>query len=273
MTEHLSQHIEALIFTAEQPITLKEIKNCLQETFQTKFKKGEVEEATQGLMKKYEEDAYSFEIIEIAEGYQFLTKGAYHNTVGTMLKQKTKKRLSRAALETLSIIAYKQPVTKSEMEKIRGVSCDYSIQKLLEKELVAIAGRSEGPGRPLLYATSEKFMDYFGIKSIKDLPKLQDFKTTDNEIGEAGTGEEVVAQAAADNTSPPTVIPQEGSTLEKEATSEEIKTSDEETSNEKTTDEEITLHGETTPDEKATNEEIVPDEETTLNENITDEEE
>jgi len=260
MTEHLSQHIEALIFTAEQPITLKEIKNCLQETFQTKFKKGEVEEAIQGLMKKYEEDSYSFEIIEIAEGYQFLTKGAYHNTVGTMLKQKTKKRLSRAALETLSIIAYKQPVTKSEMEKIRGVSCDYSIQKLLEKELVAIAGRSEGPGRPLLYATSEKFMDYFGIKSIKDLPKLQDFKNPDNEIGEAGTGEEVVARAAADNTSPP-AIPE--TPTPEEAASEEVKTLEKEVP----PNEEIIL------DEHTTDEEITPNEETTPNEKTIDEEE
>ena len=197
--DYLLQHIEALIFTAEEPIPLKEIKTCLQETFQTKFKQEELEDALQTLIKKYEDDNFSFEIIEIAEGYQFLTKGAYHNTIGTMLKQRTKKRLSRAALETLSIIAYKQPVTKSEMEKIRGVSCDYSVQKLLEKELIAIAGRSDGPGRPLLYGTSEKFMDYFGIKSIKDLPKIKDFKTADSEIGEPTSADEVVAQAVVDD--------------------------------------------------------------------------
>ncbi len=195
---YLLQHIEALIFTAEQPIPLKEIRTCLQETFQTKFKSEELETVLQNLIKKYEDDNFSFEIIEIAEGYQFLTKGAYHNTVGTMLKQRTKKRLSRAALETLSIIAYKQPVPKSEMEKIRGVSCDYSIQKLLEKELIAITGRSDGPGRPLLYGTSEKFMDYFGIKSIKDLPKIKDFKTADSEIGEPTSAEEIVAKAVTD---------------------------------------------------------------------------
>lgn len=199
--EYLSQHIESLIFAAEQPVTLKEIKNCLEETFQTKFKQTELADTVQGLMKKYENDGFSFEIIEIAEGYQFLTKGAYHNSVGTMLKQKTKKRLSRAALETLSIIAYKQPVTKSEMEKIRGVSCDYSVQKLLEKELIAITGRSDAPGRPLLYGTSEKFMDYFGIKSIKDLPKLKDFKTADNEIGEAASADEALSEALARNSS------------------------------------------------------------------------
>ena len=92
--------------------------------------------------------------------------------------------MSQAALETLSIVAYKQPISKTEIEQIRGVSCDYAIQKLLEKELVAILGRSESPGRPLLYGTSERFMDYFGIKSLKDLPKLKDFKEVENEIGE-----------------------------------------------------------------------------------------
>lgn len=207
--DYLSQHIESLVFTAEQPIPLKEIKSCLEETFQTKFKAAELETAIQGLMKKYEDHDFSFEIVEIAEGYQFLTKGAYHNSVGTMLKQRTKKRLSRAALETLSIIAYKQPVTKSEMEKIRGVSCDYSVQKLLEKELVAITGRSDAPGRPLLYGTSEKFMDYFGIKSIKDLPKIKDFKTGDSEIGEAASADEVVTKAVTEGVPLTLDIPKE----------------------------------------------------------------
>ena len=104
--------------------------------------------------------------------------------MGTYLRQTTKKRLSQAALETLAIIAYKQPIAKNALEQIRGVSCDYALQKLLEKELIAIAGRSEGIGKPLLYATSEKFMDYFGIKSLQDLPKLKDFKEIENTIGE-----------------------------------------------------------------------------------------
>ena len=121
------------------------------------------------------------------------TGGAFHAIIGTFLKQKTRRRLSRAAMETLSIIAYKQPVTKTEMEKIRGVSCDYSLQKLLEKDLVSITGRSDGPGRPLLYGTSEKFMDYFGLKSLKDLPQPKDFKTPDNSIGEQAPIEEITS--------------------------------------------------------------------------------
>jgi segregation and condensation protein B len=195
--KQLQQHIESLIFTAESAIPFKDISKVLEEHFGLKIPNPEIEDAIQALREKYQSEDFSFELVEIADGYQFLTKGAYHGLIGTYLKKKARKRLSRAALETLSIIAYKQPVTKTEMEKIRGVSCDYSIQKLLEKDLVTILGRDEGPGRPLLYGTSEKFMDYFGLKSLKDLPQPKDFKAPDNSIGEqapieenAGTEEE-----------------------------------------------------------------------------------
>lgn len=188
--EKLAQHIESLIFTADVPISLKEIDNCLTEAFGMQFLEQEIIGAITQLQERYHQEAFAFEIVEIAEGYQFLTKGAYHQTVGVYLKQTTKKRLSRSALETLSIIAYKQPVTKTEMENIRGVNCDYALQKLLEKELVSITGRSDGPGRPLLYGTSEKFMDYFGLKSLKDLPVPKEFKMPDNEIGEQAPIEE-----------------------------------------------------------------------------------
>ncbi len=190
--EYLAQHIESLIFTTEHPITTEEIQSCLEETFETHFAPEELEKALTELKERYQEEQFAFELVEIANGFQFLTKGAYHQTIGTYLKQTTKKRLSKAAIETLSIIAYKQPVSKSELEKIRGVSCDYSIQKLLEKELVTILGRADTPGRPLLYGTTEKFMDYFGIKSLKDLPKPKDFKTPDSEVGEAAPIEEAI---------------------------------------------------------------------------------
>ena len=186
----LSQHIESLVFTSEKPIKLKEIKSILEETFETKFKNADLEGALEEIEKRYEGDDYAFEMVGIAEGYQFLTKGSYFNTVATFLKQTTRKRLSRAALETLSIIAYKQPVSRPELERIRGVSCDYAIHKLLEKEMVTILGRSEAPGRPLLYGTSEKFMDYFGLKTLNDMPKPRDFSTPENSIGEAAPIEE-----------------------------------------------------------------------------------
>ncbi|MEL6865726.1 MAG: SMC-Scp complex subunit ScpB [Bacteroidota bacterium] len=195
--EYLAQHIESLIFTSEAPISLEEIKGVLEEHFETTLEASDLETTITQIQDRYKEEAFAFELVTIAKGYQFLTKGAYHGVVGTYLKQTTKKRLSRAALETLSIIAYKQPVIKSELERIRGVSCDYSIQKLLEKELVTISGRSEGPGRPLLYVTSEKFMDYFGLKDLKDLPKPKDFKAPDSEIGEAAPIEEIIQKVEA----------------------------------------------------------------------------
>lgn len=214
--DKLELHIESVIFSSENPISIKEIKACLEQSMDTKLKKGMIEGAMENILKKYEDDSFSFEVIEISDGYQFLTKGAYHHTIGTLLKQKAKKRLSKAALETLAIIAYKQPTTKSQAEAIRGVSCDYSIQKLLEKELIAIVGRGDGPGKPLIYSTSEKFMDYFGLKSIKDLPKLKDFNMEDNTIGEAAAIEENIEQST-----PEEIVITEGENIEQH-TPEEI---------------------------------------------------
>ena len=156
----------------------------MEEVLQLEVTAEAILEAIGHIRAQFQHDDFAFELIEIAGGYQFLTKGAYHNTVAVHLKQTTKKRLSQAAIETLAIVAYKQPVSKSELEEIRGVNCDYALQKLLEKELVMITGRSEGPGRPLLYGTSEKFMDYMGINSLQDLPKLKDFKEVENTVGQ-----------------------------------------------------------------------------------------
>ena len=114
-----------------------------------------------------------------------MTKPAYQPSISILLRQNSHKRLSTAQLEILSIIAYKQPLTKGDVEQIRGVSCDYSLQKLLEKELIEIKGKSEGIGRPLIYGTSQKFMDYFGINSILDLPQPKDFSQPEHHIGEA----------------------------------------------------------------------------------------
>jgi len=182
--ERLALHIESLIFSAEHSITLSQIKACIQDTFEQDHKTPDIKKVIETLIEKYKSEEFSFEIAQIANGYKFLTKGSYHNTVGTLIKKNNQKRLSKAALETLSIVAYKQPVTKSEIESIRGVNCDYSIQKLLEKDLVKIEGRDDGPGRPLIYATSEKFMDYFGLKDIDSLPKLKDIKVPEVRVGE-----------------------------------------------------------------------------------------
>jgi segregation and condensation protein B len=194
--EFLNQHIEALIFATEHPITIEEMKAVLDVTFETEFQEEDLLKGVEAVKEKFSDPQFAFEVIEIAKGFQFLTKPSFHNSVGTYLKQTIKKRLSQAALETLSIVAYRQPISKTEMEQIRGVSCDYAIHKLLEKELVEIQGRSDAPGRPLVYGTSEKFMDYFGIKSLQDLPKPKDFKEVENQIGEASSLDEVVEAIA-----------------------------------------------------------------------------
>jgi segregation and condensation protein B len=179
----LKQHIEALIFCSEQPISLKEIAASLKITFGWETENEDLVNAIEQLKTKYQAEDFSFELNEIADGYQFLTKKEYHATIGSFIQHKAKKRLSVAQMETLSIIAYKQPVSKTEVENIRGVNCDYAFQKLLEKELIEIQGKSDGPGRPIIYKTSESFMEYFGIKSVKDLPQLKDIHPEQNEIG------------------------------------------------------------------------------------------
>jgi segregation and condensation protein B len=188
--EFLKQHVEALIFASPGAISLADLKSVLDESLQSELQEADIREVIQQTQDQFSEGNYAFELVEIAGGWQFLTKGAYHNSVAIHLKQTTKKRLSQAALETLALIAYKQPVSRSELEDIRGVSCDYALQKLLDKELVFIVGRSEGPGRPLLYGTTEKFMDYLGINSLTDLPKPKDFKEIENSVGEVPSIEE-----------------------------------------------------------------------------------
>lgn len=182
--EFLHKHIEALVFCSPTPLGVDEIQKCLTEMFEAEMAKDILEKALAELQEKYASDDFSFSLEYLGNGYQFLTKPAYQTSISILLKQQSHKRLSTAQMETLSIIAYKQPVTKSEVEQIRGVSCDYSIQKLLEKELVSIKGKSESIGRPLLYGTSEKFMGYFGINHLRDLPQPKDFQQEENQIGE-----------------------------------------------------------------------------------------
>ena len=135
----------------------------------------QVESGIEGIREKYQSEFYPFEVKESGGGWQFLTKKDFHKTIAQLNADKFLKRLSTAAMETLAIIAYKQPITKGEIEGIRGVNSDYSIQKLLEKELIVITGRNEHlPGKPLVYATSKNFMDYFGINSAEDLPKIKE---------------------------------------------------------------------------------------------------
>ena len=181
--ELLRQQIEALVFCSEQSISLEEIAASLKISFDWDLEEVEILTAIAEIKAKYTSDDFAFELLEISEGYQFLTKKEYHITVSALIQHKAKKKLSVSQMETLAIIAYRQPISKTEVEHIRGVSCDYAMQKLLEKELIEISGKSDGPGRPILYSTSRSFMDYFGIKSVKDLPQLKDLHLEQNEIG------------------------------------------------------------------------------------------
>lgn len=180
----MENYIEALIFASEQGIRLEEIMYCLQAAFEKDFSTDEVNESLKAIELKYSDDKLAIELVKVGNGYQFFTKKQYHPVINLLQLQRSKKRLSQAALETLAIIAYKQPVTKTDVEQIRGVNCDYSIQKLLEKELIAITGKSESIGKPILYGTSNLFMDYFGINSIQELPQIKDFTNTTAVIGE-----------------------------------------------------------------------------------------
>ena len=171
-------HIEALIFASDRPLgsaALLEMLNNALAFIEDRASIEQVEAAVEGIKEKYDAEFYAFELRQIGGGWQFLTKKEYHKTVAQWNGDKFLKRLSVSALETLAIIAYKQPITKSEMEAIRGVNCDYAVQKLLEKDLVIITGRNEDAvGKPLIYGTSKSFMDYFGINSTADLPKINE---------------------------------------------------------------------------------------------------
>jgi segregation and condensation protein B len=177
-------HIEALIFSSEQSIRAEEIIYCLQSVFERDFTREEVNTYLDHIRVKYQDERFAIELVHVANGYQFLTKKEYHEVINLLQVQRSKKKLSPAALETLAIIAYKQPVTKLEIEQIRGVNSEYSIQKLLEKDLITIAGKSDTVGRPILYSPSQQFMDYFGINSLGELPQIKEFMDNSASIGE-----------------------------------------------------------------------------------------
>lgn len=196
-------HIEALIFASEKPLPVNELVELVNNALgfiEDRATPDQVDAAINAIKEKYESEFYPFEVVESGGGFQFLTKKEFHKTIAQLNGDKFLKKLSVASLETLSIIAYKQPVTKSEIEIIRGVNCDYAVQKLLEKDLIVIVGRNENsPGKPLIYATSKSFMDYFGINSPDDLPKIKE--VLNQEIIEATKVEEIQIEISSQENS------------------------------------------------------------------------
>ncbi|HUS44674.1 MAG TPA: SMC-Scp complex subunit ScpB [Phycisphaerae bacterium] len=162
----LKSVIEAILFTSDEPLSADRLADAAGEDVTV----GLVRKATQELAADYEATGRAFTIEEVAGGYQLLTRPEYNKYLKSLVRARFQARLTQAALETLAIIAYKQPITRAEVEDIRGVSCGDMIRTLVEKGLVRIAGRSEHLGRAFLYGTTKKFLQAFGLSSVKDLP-------------------------------------------------------------------------------------------------------
>lgn len=178
-------YIESVIFSATEAVSEAQLQQLLSIEMNLPLNEEQIFKAIERIIQKYESDEFSFGLVNINDGYLFKSKPEYHPVVSEYLKLTSRKKLTKTALETLAIIAYKQPVTRSEISNIRGVNADYIVQKLLEKELVEIAGRSDGIGKPLLYKTTDRFLEYFGLKNTKDLPKLKEvIQEEDGNIGE-----------------------------------------------------------------------------------------
>lgn len=173
MTSDVRNIIEALIFASEEEITSKQIKEVL-DSFSFKLSIKEIDEAVDELNSALRSENKPLEIIKVAGGYQFATRKEYALYVGKLFTEKQKKKLSQSSIETLAIIAYKQPITRSEIEFVRGVNVDYIVNSLLERDLISIVGRADSPGRPILYGTTKNFLKVLGLNAIEDLPKLRE---------------------------------------------------------------------------------------------------
>lgn len=174
--EEIKRIVEALLFASPEPLTIDRIIAIVPGV-----EKDEVARAAQELSEDYARDTRSFQIVEVGGGYQLATKPDYSVWVEKLLETGARARLSRAALETLAVVAYKQPVLRSAIEAIRGVNVDGVLRTLMERNLVRIVGRGEGPGRPLLFGTTKDFLLQFGINRVSDLPKVDEI---DELVGE-----------------------------------------------------------------------------------------
>ncbi len=171
--------IEALVFAAEEPLSLEQIRKIYQESAveeRRDLKENEIETIISVLNDEFQQVHKPYRIVRIAGGYQFATMAEYAEWIGKLYKEQGRRKLSQSSLETLAIIAYRQPVIRPEIETIRGVDCDYVLGTLLEKKLITIVGRAPTPGRPLLYGTTEHFLKHFGLNSISDLPRPREIE-------------------------------------------------------------------------------------------------
>ncbi len=161
--------IEALLFASDQPVSAGKLRGCIETDDEVP-----VAEIVDQLNDWYAQQERAFFIMEVAGGYQLVTRKEFEPYVKKLYVNASRMRLSQAALEALAIIAYKQPVSRPEIDDIRGVNSDSVVRTLLERDLIRVKGRAEQPGRPLLYGTSDEFLRYFGLNSLDDLPRLKE---------------------------------------------------------------------------------------------------
>ena len=180
----LSRVIEALLFSAQKPLSIREIATAINgaedELSPNEFsrvREAEAAAALEQLKIEYIEQQRAFQLIEKAEGWQLATDPQYAQWVRELFPAPKPARLSAPALETLAIIAYRQPITRADVEAVRGVNIDGVLQTLMERGLVKIAGRAEIPGRPLLYETTQFFLDHFGLRNLEELPNVEELRT------------------------------------------------------------------------------------------------
>ena len=174
--EDIKNIIEAIMFAYSEPITIKELNNAINEELSPK----EIELMLNALIQEYKDNNRGVQIIKLQDKYQMGTNKEYSDFVKNILEPKKKKTLSQATLETLTIIAYKQPVTKVEVEEIRGVKCDRAIQNLLESELIYEAGRLDKIGKPVVYKTTSEFLRLLSIEKLEDLPPIDKYEEKEN---------------------------------------------------------------------------------------------
>jgi segregation and condensation protein B len=183
--EDLKRIMEALLFASPEPLSIARIRSILQGV-----ETGEITQALESLRDDYAGESRSFQIVEIGGGYQLATKPDYAVFVGKLVESRSKQRLSKAAMETLAIVAYKQPVVRSMIESIRGVNADGVLRTLMERDLIRIIGRADGPGRPLLFGTTREFLLQFGLNKLSDLPGLKEIEELVGAVGEGVGGAE-----------------------------------------------------------------------------------
>lgn len=165
--------IEAIVFASTEPLPVERIVECIQKE---EIDAKSVKEAIDQLNKRYQEDNHTLRIVKLAGGYQFATHPQYDKWVSRLFKAKAEKKLSQSSLEVLAIVAYRQPITRAEIEKIRGVNADWTLRSLMEKNLLTVVGREDAPGKPLLFGTTKAFLEHFGLFEIAELPKLKEIE-------------------------------------------------------------------------------------------------